>query len=124
MEDIRKLCHECITERISQNLKVEPPSIIEIDIIINEHIELFQAQDAVYAHLRLIDPTAMEMEQTRHRISVMQILWCKMGLSITPKAHLIFVHAADDQIKFGGLGDKIEDSIEKRHQEQVCLDGI
>ena len=47
-----------------------------------------------------------------------------MELSVTPKAHLIFVHAADDQLKFGGLGDKIEDPIKKRHQEQVRLDAI
>ena len=124
MEDIRKLCHECITVRLSQNLKIEPPSITTIDNIINYHIELFQAQDALYAHLGLIDPTPIEMEQTCHRISIMQELWCLMRLSIMLKVHLIFIHAADDQAKFGGLGDKTEDPIEKRHQEQLRSDAI
>ena len=54
----------------------------------------------------------------------MKVLWIAMGLSETPKAHMIFTHAADDQFKYGGLGDKIEDPLEKRHQEQMRLDSI
>ena len=64
------------------------------------------------------------MSQTRERIALMKILWLKMDLSETPKAHLIFSHAADDQQRFGGLGDKIEDPLEKRHQEQLRVDLI
>ena len=85
---------------------------------------MFQAQDAVYAHLRLIDPTSTQMKETRAHIEIMEVLWARMDLSVTPKAHLIFVHADDDQEMFGGLGDKIEDPIEKRHQEQLRLDAI
>ena len=40
------------------------------------------------------------------------------------KGSFIFCHAADDQLKYGGLGDKIEDPLERRHQEQMCLDSI
>ena len=86
----------------------QPLSISAINKIIDEHILLFQAQDAVYAHLRLIEPTMKEMEETRERISIMKKLWFKIELSETPKAHLIFVHTADDQVKFGGLGNKID----------------
>ena len=64
------------------------------------------------------------MAETRERISIMKTLWVKMCLSITPKAHLVFDHAADDQLKFGGLGDKIEDPLKKRHHEQMWLDHI
>jgi hypothetical protein len=64
------------------------------------------------------------MRETRERIDIMKILWLKMGLSETPKAHLIFAHAADDQKRYGGLGDKIEDPLEKRHQEQLRIDSI
>ena len=64
------------------------------------------------------------MQETRDRIEVMKVLWTTMGLSETPKAHMIFTHAADDQFKYGGLGDKIEDPLEKRHQEQMRLDSI
>ena len=54
----------------------------------------------------------------------MKRLWHEMNLSETPKAHLIFEHAADDQAMFDGIGDKIEDPIEKRHQEQMRIDHI
>ena len=54
----------------------------------------------------------------------MKRLWHEMNLSETPKAHLIFEHASDDQAAFDGIGDKIEDPIEKRHQEQMRIDHI
>ena len=53
------------------------------------------------------------MLETRRRISIMKTQWLAMGLSITPKAHLIFEHVADDQMRFGGIGDKIEDPLKK-----------
>ena len=34
----------------------------------------------------------------------------------------MFAHAADDQQKFDGIGDKVEDPIEKRHQTQAQYD--
>ena len=54
----------------------------------------------------------------------MKRLWHEINLSETPKAHLIFEHASDDQAAFDGIGDKIEDPIEKRHQEQMRFDHI
>ena len=47
-----------------------------------------------------------------------------MGFSLTAKAHLIFDHSCADQRRFGGLGDKIEDFIEKKHQSQKNLDYV
>ena len=124
MDDISQICHDAIRSRESDSLKLRPPSIDEFDIILNEHRALFKAQDAVYAHLRLICPTIEEKKETRDRISVMKQLWDNMLLSCTPKAHLIFEYAADDQDRFNGLGDKIEDPLEKRHQEQLRMDSI
>ena len=84
------------------------------------HDKLCKVQDTVYAHFRLIKPTSVEIRiETRRRIRVMKLLWHEMNLSETPKAHLIFEHAADDQAMFDDIGDKIEDPIEKRHQEQM-----
>ena len=121
MDDVSKVCHEYLlsTDTSSQTMTVEA-----LEVMLDEHRTLFQAQDAVYAHLRLIDPTVDEMQETRERIAIMKILWLKMNLSETPKAHLIFSHAADDQERFGGLGDKIEDPLEKRHQEQLRVNAI
>ena len=52
----------------------------------------------------------------------MKRLWLGMGLSKTPKAHLIFYHAAYKQDIFDGLVDKIEDPLERKHQDQIKID--
>jgi hypothetical protein len=124
MDDITHVCHEYISNHKSGKYSVHMPSIDNFDKVLDAHRCLFKAQDAAYAHLRLINPTTKEMAETRERIAIMKILWLQMGLSITPKAHLVFDHAADDQLKYGGIGDKIEDPLEKRHQEQMRLDNI
>ena len=125
MDDITEVCHEYLlnNNHTTAESKISV-TVEEMEKILNDHRLLFKAQDAVYAHLRLIDPTEEEMIQTVERIKIMKMFWLAMGLSETPKAHLVFEHAADDQRRFGGLGDKIEDPLEKRHQEQMRLDGI
>ena len=124
MNDITNICNDAIRLREADTLQLRPPTIDDFSLILNEHRCLFQAQDAVYAHLRLICPTTAEKKETRERISIMKRLWEDMLLSCTPKAHLIFEHAADDQERYNGLGDKIEDPLEKRHQEQMRMDSI
>ena len=98
---------------------VEIPDNGNIEKVLEDHFDLLQIQDAVYSKLRLIAPTQQEVNQTKERIEMMRKLWTEMGFSLTPKAHLIFFHALFDMITFGGLGDKIEDSLERVHQEQV-----
>ena len=122
MDDISEICWGYVTR--NDTTSVQPMTVVALEKKLDEHRSLFQAQDAVYAHLRLIDLTVEEMRKTRERIAIMKNLWLKMGLSETPKAHLIFAHSADDQERFGGLGDKIEDPLEKRHQEQLRFDAI
>jgi hypothetical protein len=124
MDDIASVCHEFIEIRRMSNISLPCPTIEFMDDIIDKHRRLFQAQDAVYSHLRIINPTNQEMRQTRENIDLMKVLWREMELSETLKAHLIFFHAANDQLKYGGLGDKIEDPLERRHQEQMRLDRI
>jgi hypothetical protein len=120
MDDISSICSDTILEKQNNNdPPVLCPTIEEMNHIIQSHHDLFRSQDTVYSHLRLINPTEQEMIETWECILVMEKLWWKMELSETPKAHLIFTHAADDQVKYGGLGDKIKDPLEKHHQEQV-----
>ena len=47
-----------------------------------------------------------------------------MGLSKTPKAHLIFDYIVDKQDTFDGMGGKIENPLEIRHQDQMKIDKI
>ena len=124
MKDIESVAIDAIENRSQDTQPLRPPTVAAIRTKLDLHRNLFQAQDAVYAHLRLMNPTTVERRETRKRIEVMRELWGKMDLPETPKAHLIFEHAADDQDKFDGLGDKIEDPLEKRHQEQMRFDNI
>ena len=122
---MKVLCANAIeAQRAKETVPIEPPTVTEFNEILEMHRDLFRAQDAVYAHLRLIDSTPAEMNETRRRIKIMKRCWNKMNLSITPKAHLVFEHAADDQMTFGGIGDKVEDHLETRHQEQGRYDHI
>ena len=115
MDDITTLYEIRINERLNERNELKPSSIEYIREMLTLHRKLFKSQDAVYANLRLIKPTLEEKIKTRERIRIMQQLWYDMELSCTPKAHLIFEHAADDQDYFDGLGDKIEYPLEKRH---------
>ena len=103
---------------------IEIPTDPEVMEMLENHFDLLQIQDAVYACLRMLAPNENELRDTKEKIEIMRKLWTEMGFSVTPKAHLIFTHAARDQELFGGLGDKIEDSLERIHQEQVRYDCV
>ena len=47
-----------------------------------------------------------------------------MGFPKTPKAHITFYHAADEQDMFYDLGGEIEDPLERRHQDQMKINKI
>ena len=68
MDDITTVCHKYINERRRDNIILDIPTIDEFDIKLNAHHCLVKAQDAVYAHLRLIHPSEPEMLETRHQI--------------------------------------------------------
>ena len=111
-------------EKGRQQVAYPIPTDEEVLAVLDDHELLFMLQDRVYSCLRLIDPTEEEMSETREAIKMMEIKWKEMELSETPKAHLIFKHAANDQKEFGGIGDKIEDDVERIHQKQVHYDSI
>ena len=51
-------------------------------------------------------------------IAKLEEAWIGHGLSITPKAHLLFKRLIALLRKYGGLGDKVEKWIEEMHQQQ------
>ena len=90
-----------------------------------KHKKLLIIQDSVFASLRMICPTKRELAEAKTNIGAMEKLWRSLKFSITPKAHLIFSHAHDDiMVRLGGIGDKNEDFIEKRHQVQKRYNSI
>ena len=77
--------------------------------------------DVVFADLNLLAPTTDEIDRVKKNLILMEKLWNVVGLPWTPKVHLLFRHCVNDMKRFGGLGDKVEQSIEKRHQLQVLM---
>ena len=118
MSDLRKEGEKRIRKKFESGETDCPNSaeltnaLLSFDAKMTQHEHLFTAQDGVYSSLHLIAPTEREMNTTVTRVKKMKILWCEMGFSVTPKAHLIFEHACNNQLEFGGIGDKIEDFIE------------
>ena len=124
IQNLRETCREAILQLIADGTSEGLPSVSDMDSYLDSHKEMFAIQNSVYANLRIIHPTKLELKKTRVSIKAMKILWHQMGFSETHKAHLIFYHAAEDQERWGGLGDKTEDAIERLHQSQKMLDYV
>ena len=100
------------------------PTLSEFEEVMMKHKSLLVIQNSVYASLRTISPSKLELDEAKSNIRAMKSLWSKLGFSLTPKAHLVFHHAHYDMVRLGGLGDKNEDFIEKRHQDQKRYNNI
>lgn len=84
--------------------------------------QILKLTDVVFANLNLICPTEKEMKETERYVSVLGEMWIKTyGVTYTPKVHSLLGHACECQRRFGGLGDKTEQNIEKRHQLQKMM---
>ena len=66
--------------------------------------------------LHVLEQTPEEIESTKTAIGVLEKLWREMGLKITPKAHILFMHTIKQVERFGGITDLVEDFVEKSHQ--------
>ena len=67
----------------------------------------------VFTYLHLVAPTPGETEYMQKNISAMEKLWDLSRLPWTPKGHLLFCHCIYDMKRYGVLGDKVEQDIEK-----------
>ena len=121
-----ELTDECINvlnnRRLIRPHQIPIPTDDEAIAYLEDHREMLFYQDAVYGNLRIVHPNKKEMKETRMSIRLMERKWILMSFSITPKAHTVFAHSADDQQRFGGLGDKVEDALERMHQKQANQD--
>ena len=87
-----------------------------LTVVLADFHSLFRLMDVVFSQLRIIDPSPIEIDKTRKSISVLESLWRKLDLNITPKCHILFVHTIN-HIKYrNGLADLCEDFVEKQHQ--------
>ena len=85
---------------------------------------IFLVLDKVFALLRTPAPTEDEIKETEHAIHVLKKLWCDMKLNITPKAHVLFCHTLKQLKDYNGIADKVEDFVEKAHQDGKKLEDL
>ena len=124
IDAIEPECQKAIEKRELEGTVLNLPTVADMKSYLSDHREMFALQNSVYANLRTLHPTRRELRNTKVSIDAMKEQWKKMGFSETPKAHLIFYHAADDQQRWGGLGDKTEDALERIHQTQKAHDCV
>ena len=115
---------ERIRQRRNDDTELMPPSVEDFKRKMMLHRKLIKMQDSVYAGLRMISPSKRECTSVKTDIDAMDHLWKVLVFSLTPKAHMVFSHAHEQMVRFDGLGDKTEDFIEKRHQDQKTYDMI
>ena len=98
------------------------------DILLTNTINLFQflfeTMDNVFSGLCIISPVENEINDLQNAIKMLESVWRELDLNITPKAHILFVHAVEQVRRFGGIADLVEDFIEKAHQTGKQLDHL
>ena len=79
---------------------------------------IFATLDVITAKLRIKSGNAtMEDHGTLLRsLSLLKKLWDSADLSYTPKVHSLLIHAPKQMQRFNGIGDLLEDDVEKMHQ--------
>ena len=80
--------------------------------------------DLVFSLLRTVAPTANEIAEAERSLKVLQALWLNLGFNITPKAHILFYHTLEQFKNYDGIADKVEDFVEKAHQQGKKMEHI
>jgi hypothetical protein len=78
----------------------------------------FATLDAIATKLRIKswNATAEDHEVLLRSVSLLKTLWDSADLSCTPKVHSLLQHAIKQMQAFSGIGDLLEDDVEKIHQ--------
>ena len=115
MKRISDLCSEMWVKRNIEGYAMIPQE--ELTKRMDLYKELFGVLDVVFSLLRQPAPTEDEILRLEKMTAVLERLWRQADMSITVKAHILFKHAIDQVKAFGGIADKVEDFVEKAHQE-------
>ena len=122
-----KCCQDVCVKKI-ENMKTNgdlpkyAPSIQDCQSLFGNLERWLSMVDVVFADLNLLAPTTEEMIRVQKNISALEKLWDLIRFPWTPKVHHhLFQHCLNDMKRFEELGDKVEHSIEKRHQLQVRM---
>ena len=116
-----RLCKE-IFERIQAHLLAcEHPERCSDDDIIKAcevHRDIAATLDLISSKLRLKykEPKDEDYLILQRAILNLDYLWKVAGLSFTPKVHSLLGHAVQQMKRFEGIGDMLEDDVERIHQ--------
>jgi hypothetical protein len=78
---------------------------------------VFLLWDGAFAYARKINPTAEDAKIYEQFVEAAVAGHLRLGLTITPKVHLMLKHVRLQMVNIdGGLGNKMEDWVEKQHQ--------
>ncbi len=123
MGEVEKMALERLGER--REMKRAFVKDDELVLTIRQHADFFEVLDVVISLLRQPAPTKKEKDHLRKGVEVLKRIWVEeLEMRITPKAHIIFDHAADQYEEFDGIADKVEDFVEKFHQKGIRLDNL
>ena len=88
----------------------------DIDNLCNSFADLCVLWDGAFSYASTINPTEQDIEMYTRFVTAAVHSHKVLGLSITPKVHMMWKHTKV-QMKFpGGLGQKREDWVEHQHQ--------
>lgn len=89
----------------------------DIDRLCHDFMTAFVLWDGAFSIARKCYPTPTDVNMYQRYVDAAVDMHVKLGLNITPKVHLMYKHVAMQMETIeGGLGDKMEDWIEKAHQ--------
>ena len=110
-----------IFPEIGQHLKVIKPNNVsnnEIDEITKNYANLCHLMDNMFSilHSKRGGITDEKINALKDDLNLVRMKWHDMGLSYTPKFHVLHEHAADFLLTLNGFYDMGEDAIERWHQ--------
>ena len=90
----------------------------EIDVWAESYEQLFGCLDRVFSLLRkerwnVVEQDYIDLDDA---IKKAMVMWRRLELLFTPKAHILETHAVEQMKRFGGIGQYAEDFIELCHQ--------
>jgi hypothetical protein len=88
----------------------------EVDEKTLQFTDILLVLDALFGHIRIINPTRREVKRMLRCTKILAKLMVLLDLSETPKGHMALEHLIPAVLRLGGLGDKVEEWIEKLHQ--------
>ena len=119
MEVCKKICRGRLeTHMKNGTLPMYSPTIEDCDEKFETLAQVLEIADVVFAGCNIVAPNEEEIRQLEKNIEILENRWRKANLPVTPKAHLTFQHLIGDVRLYGGLADKQEQELERRHQFQ------